>query len=98
MLQPRLFHIGKVPHHLDWNPCRRAWSSKSSGFTPWYGFRLETLLCLPGWEPFAAVRQGRRQGSRLDSSAWTIRAVTSSRIWVWLVGMVESSMPCTHTT
>ena len=90
MRHPIWCHWLNVPHRRDSNPRRRAWHSRSRGFTPWYGRLEATLECRPGWEPPAMVaRHGRRQGSRFDSNAWTILAVTSSRISVWL-GIVVS--------
>ena len=40
---------------------------------------------------------GRRQGRRLDSSAWIIRVVTSSRMAVW-VGIVVFLHDSPYTT
>ena len=34
MLQPRLFHIGKVPHQREKRQCCWAWSSRRIWFTP----------------------------------------------------------------
>ena len=57
---------------------------------------VATLVCRPGWEP-PTGRHGRRQGSRFCSRAAMILAVTSSRICVWLAGIVAPPIPVPYT-